>query len=270
VPTLSTSAGTIAYEERGEGSPLVLLPAGAHDRHDFDPLLDLLPPRFRTIAADWPGHGESPAGTRSASAVGFADATEELVAAVAPQGAVLIGNSVGGFAAARLAIRRPELVAGLVLVDAGGFARRTPVLRGFCALMSRPGFLRRVYPTFARRYMRASGEADRRVLEAAIATTRADPGLSAVCEVWGSFASPQHDLRAQAGSIAAPTLVVWGRRDPVIPLRIGKKVAGSIPQAQLIVFDSGHVPQSSDPEGFAAALVPFADAAFAARGGTAV
>lgn len=260
---LETSAGVIAYDEQGQGPPLVMLPSGAHSRHDFDQLRELLAPRFRSIALDWPAHGDSPPGAGAASAMAFADAAEALVAEVAPDGAAVLGNSVGGFAAARLALRRPELVRGLVLVDAGGFAPHSPLVRGFCALMSRPGFLRRIYPTFARRYVRPRTEADRRALAAAVATTREDPGLRTVSELWASFARPEHDLRAEAGSIAAPSLVVWGRRDPVIPLRIGKKVAASIPGAELVVLDAGHVPFTTDPEGFAAALVPFVDAAFA-------
>jgi pimeloyl-ACP methyl ester carboxylesterase len=259
MPTLETAAGTIAYEERGSGGTIVLLPSGSHDRHDFDPLLAQLGDRFRTVAVDWPGHGESPAGPGPASAMGFADAAEAL----APQGAVVVGNSVGGFAAGRLAIRRPELVRGLVLIDCGGFAPRTPLVHAFCRLMGRPGFLRRIYPTFARRYMRAGTEADRRTLEAAIATTRGEPGLRTVSQLWRSFASPEHDLRREAGTIAAPTLVVWGRRDPVIPLRIGRHIAASIPGARLVEFDTGHVPQTGEPEGFAAELVPFAESAFA-------
>jgi pimeloyl-ACP methyl ester carboxylesterase len=261
---LETSSGTISYDERGEGAPLILLPSGAHERSDFDELRALLPARFRSIALDWPAHGESPAGPGLASAMAFADAAEALVEAVAPEGAVVLGNSVGGFSAARLAVRRPELVRGLVLVDAGGFAPRSPLVRAFCALMSRPGFLRRIYPTFAKRYMRPCTEADRRALKAAVATTRRDPGLRTVSELWASFVAPEHDLRREAGSIATPTLVVWGRRDPVIPLRVGRKVAASIPDARLVTLDTGHVPQTSDPEGFAAELVPFADAAFAA------
>lgn len=266
MPTLETPAGTVAYEEHGSGETIVLLPSGAHDRHDYDALVALLPDRFRTVSVDWPGHGESPAGPDPASAMGFADAAEALVAAVAPEGAVVVGNSVGGFAAGRLAIRRPELVRGLVLIDSGGFAPRTPIVHLFCRLMGKPGFLRRIYPTFARRYMRPRTEADRRTLEAAIATTRGEPGLRTVSQLWRSFASPQHDLRREAGAIAAPTLVVWGRRDPVIPLRIGRRIAATIPGACLVEFDTGHVPQTGDPEGFAAELVPFAEAAFAGVG----
>jgi len=263
--TIRTSTATLAYDERGAGQPIVLLPSGAHDRHDYDELRALLPDRFRTIALDWPAHGDSPAPHRgSTSAMELADAAEQAVAQLAPAGAVLVGNSVGGFAAARLAIRRPELVQGLVIVDGGGFAARTPLVHLVCLLMSRRRFLRAVYPAFSRLYMHARSDADRRARTTSIATTREDPGLGAIAALWRSFSSPQHDLRREAGSIAAPTLVVWGRHDPVIPLRVGRSVAARIPGARLVVLDTGHVPHTSDPQGFAAALVPFADAAFAA------
>src|SRR5579859_1641357 len=107
---LETSIGAIAYDESGEGRPIVLLPSGAHDHHDYDELRERLPARFRSIALDWPSHGQSPPGTGEASAMRFADVVEEVVSALAPDGAVIAGNSVGGFCGARLAIRRPELV----------------------------------------------------------------------------------------------------------------------------------------------------------------
>ncbi|HEX7609609.1 MAG TPA: alpha/beta fold hydrolase [Solirubrobacteraceae bacterium] len=96
-----------------------------------------------------------------------------------------------------------------------------------------------------------------------IATTSRDPGLRAVTALWRSFASPEHDLRGEVSSIAAPTLLIWGRRDPVIPARIGRRLAARIPGCELIVLDTGHVPHTSDPDAVAARLVPFARAAFA-------
>lgn len=257
-----TTRGTIAYDEQGRGNPIVMLSSGAHDRHDFDGLRELLPDGFRSIAPDWPGHGESPAGNEPASAMGFADVAEELVAQLAPEGALVLGNSVGGFAAARLAVRRPELVRGLVLVDSGGFLPRSPQVRIFCALMAQPRFLRAIYPWFANRYMRAQGEADRRVRDVGIATTRQDPGLAAVSGLWRSFRSPEHDLRKAAASIAAPTLVIWGIKDPVIPLKAGRTIAATIPGAHLELLDTGHAPQVSDPDGFATIFVPFAERVF--------
>ena len=263
MPLLDTPAGQVAYDEQGSGDTLVLLSSGAHDRHDFDELRALIPPRLRTIAIDWPGHGESPPADVPASAMHLADVAEHAVERLAPDGAIVLGNSVGGFSAARLAIRRPELVRGLVIVDGGGFAGRPPHVRAFCALMSKPGFLRAIYPAFSSRYMRVRTPADRRARDTGVRTTRRDPGLRAVSELWRSFASPEHDLRSEAHTIAAPTLVVWGRHDPVIPLKVGRRIAATIPGAELVVFDSGHVPHTTDPQGFADTLIPFADAAFA-------
>ncbi|HEV3046058.1 MAG TPA: alpha/beta hydrolase [Solirubrobacteraceae bacterium] len=260
MPLLDLPTGQLAYDERGEGeAKLVLLASGAHERRDYDELRALIPPRFRTIAVDWPAHGESPAGSLTGSAMHLADVAEQAVARLAPEGAVVLGNSVGGFAAARLAIRRPELVRGLVIVDGGGFAGRPPHERAFCWLMSHPGFLRAIYPAFSALYMRARADADRRARRAAIATTRTEAGARAVGELWRSFASPEHDLRAEASAISAPTLVVWGRRDPVISPRVGRRVAATIPGARLVVIDSGHLPHTSDPEGVAAALSAFAE-----------
>ncbi|HWF32969.1 MAG TPA: alpha/beta hydrolase [Solirubrobacteraceae bacterium] len=261
---LDTTYGPIAFDVRGAGEKtIVLLPSGAHDRHDFGELRAILTPNFRTISLDWPAHGESPRGDTPASAMRFADIAEELIEQLAPDGAIVLGNSVGGFAAARLAIRRPELVKGLVVVDGGGFAGRPPHVHAFCALMARPRFLRAIYPLFSALYMRARTPADVRARATAIATTRSDPGRRAVSELWRSFASPEHDLRSEADQIDAPTLLIWGRRDPVIPVRFGKRAERLITDARLVVLDTGHVPHTSEPERVAAELTSFAEALFA-------
>ncbi len=261
---IETSTGAFAYDERGPAQPqaapsqtLLMLPSGAHERSDYDSLRDALGPELRTIALDWPAHGDSPAGEGGGGVVRLAGVAEEALAALAPDGAVVIGNSVGGFAAARAAIRRPELVRGLVIVDGGGFQATTPIVRLFCALMSRPLFLRAIYPAFSASYMRSRTAADRRARELAIATTRRAGGVRAVAELWGSFVSPEHDLRAQAPSIAAPTLLVWGRKDPVIALPVARRIEKLIPGSRLAVLDTGHVPHTSDPAGFARELLAF-------------
>ncbi|HZV74852.1 MAG TPA: alpha/beta hydrolase [Conexibacter sp.] len=269
MPMLELPSATLAWDARGDGPAVVLLPSGAHARSDYDALRDLLPGSVRTIALDWPAHGDSPPAPGPASAMSFADVAEQAVVRLAPEGAVVVGNSIGGFAAARLALRRPDLVRGLVLIDSGGFLARGPQVRAFCALMGRPRFLRRIYPAFSARYMRSRADADRAARERAIATTRDPAGLAAVAGLWASFSSPEHDLRAQAGAIAAPTLVLWGRRDPVIPVKVGRWLADAIPRAQLAELDTGHVPYTSDPEAVAAQLVPFLDAVLAAEAGAA-
>jgi pimeloyl-ACP methyl ester carboxylesterase len=261
---IDTSTGPVAYDERRPShsaappdETLVMFPSGAHERSDYDELRERLPDTLRTIAVDWPAHGDSPAGEGGGGVLRLAGVAEEVVAGLAPQGAIVLGNSVGGFAAARLAIRRPELVRGLVIVDGGGFQASTPVVRAFCALMSEPRFLRTIYPAFSAAYMRSRTGADRRARKLSVATTRREDGGRAVAELWGSFVSPEHDLRTGAPSIAAPTLIVWGRKDPVIPLSTARRIEALIPGSRLAVLDTGHVPHTGDPDGFARELLGF-------------
>jgi pimeloyl-ACP methyl ester carboxylesterase len=259
---MSTSAGSVAYDSRGSGDPIVLLPSGGHDYHDYDEIRELIPGRFRSIGIDWPGHGRSPAGTAPPTELRLAQIVEEVLDSLTPGGAVLVGNSVGGNVAARLAIRRPDLVKGLVIIDGGGFEGSILSGRVFCALMSRPGFARRIYPLFSRAYMRPRTAADRRAQASAIATTRTTPGLTAVTEIWHSFSFPEHDLRAQARRITAPTVLIWGRHDPVLSLRAGETAQELIPGSRLVVIESGHLPHTTNPAAVAAELIPLADSAF--------
>jgi pimeloyl-ACP methyl ester carboxylesterase len=264
MPLLFTSAGEIAYDARGSGPTVIFLPSGAHRRGDYDELRDLLPGRFRSISVDWPGHGESAAGSVTADEQGLAQLVEEILDQLAPDGVVLVGNSIGGNVAARIALRRPGLVRGLMLIDGGGFEASRLPSRVFCALMSRPWFVRMVYPAFSRWYMRSRTSADKRARADAIATTRTAAGLKAVTEMWHSFTRPEHDLRGRAGQITAPTVVVWGRHDPVLPLKAAQTAHDLIVGSELVVIDSGHSPHTSNPKAVAAQLVPLLDAAFRA------
>jgi Alpha/beta hydrolase family len=90
MPTMSTSAGSVAYDSRGSGDPIVLLPGGGHDHHDYDEIRELLPGRFRSIGIDWPGHGRSPAGTAPVTEPRLAQIVEELLDSLTPGGAVLV------------------------------------------------------------------------------------------------------------------------------------------------------------------------------------
>jgi pimeloyl-ACP methyl ester carboxylesterase len=263
VPTVPTRAGRLAVDELGAGPGLLLLPAAAHDRRDWDGVRPALAGRFRTIALDWPGHGESPLPPAPwrASAALFADAVEDVVDALDLAPVAVVGNGIGGFAAARLAIRRPRAVGALVLVDSGGFGAATPRSRAFCAAMGRPWFLRAIYPWFAARYLHARDGAAVRVRDAAVEAARR-PGTTEILNgLWRSLGAPEHDLRADAGAITAPTLLVWGVHDPVVPPRLGRRAAAAIPGARLIVLDAGHVPFVDRPEAFLAAVLPFLEPA---------
>ncbi|MGA7052839.1 MAG: alpha/beta hydrolase [Mycobacterium sp.] len=259
MPTIQTRAGRVAYGELGTGPTVLLLHAALHDRRDFDPVLEPLARRYRTIAVDWPGHGNSDpvAATVEPSAPLFADVLEDVVDGLGVSRAVLIGNSVGGFAAARLAITRPESVAGLVLVNTGGFVPLNPMSRTFCRVLGTPAVFRRVAPLFIRGYMKANTDSDREIIARATEAAKTREGLRLGTGLWRSFATPAHDLRSRAAQLSAPTLIMWGKKDIAIPLSAGRATRDSIRGSRFEMLNTGHVVFSSDPDGFLAVAEPF-------------
>jgi pimeloyl-ACP methyl ester carboxylesterase len=260
VSMVDTRVGKIAYSDTGDGPVVVLLHATLHDRHDFDAIAPSLARDHRVIAVDWPGHGDSPAPSQPPSAALYADAFADLVAALDLPPAAIIGNSVGGFAAARLAITDPQRVSRLVLVNTGGFIA-SPVTNLYCRFLGRPSVMKRVLPWSIRSYMKATSDNDHAVQERALARAHTHEGVVLTAALWRSFAAPEHNLRPYADRITAPCLIVWGSKDTVALMRFGRATAAAIPGSRLEVLPTGHVVFSSDPEGFLTVAAPFLTAA---------
>jgi pimeloyl-ACP methyl ester carboxylesterase len=266
VNMMETQVGNIAYSDTGEGPVVVLLHATLHDRRDFDAIAPTLGRDHRVIALDWPGHGDSPAPTPSyrPTAASFADVLADVVAALDLPPAAFIGNSVGGFAAARLAITDPERVSRLLLVNAGGFTSG-PVTNFYCRVLGTPAVMKRILPRFIHSYMKATSDTDHAIQERALARANTREGVDLTAALWRSFASPEYDLRPHADRITAPCLVIWGSKDTAIPMRLGRATAAAIPGSRLEVLPTGHVAFSSDPDGFLAIAAPFLAATSSGR-----
>jgi pimeloyl-ACP methyl ester carboxylesterase len=258
---VGTPYGRIALEIRGAGPTLVLLHAAGHDRHDFDAIVAPLARDYQVLTVDWPGHGESDlAGPpEQVSAPMLADALEELLKRLEISEAVFIGNSVGGFAAARLAIRCPQRVRALVLVDSGGFNEPSFGARAFCRLKGTEFVTARLWNAFPAHYLKKRNRHVRAILQR-VRAAESESAIRVNAAVWRSFTLAEHDLRAAARSIRVPTLIVWGSDDPVITLDRGRLAAEIIPEARLLTLATGHVPFAEDPEGFLTAVRPFLEA----------
>jgi pimeloyl-ACP methyl ester carboxylesterase len=190
----------------------------------------------------------------------FARLLQEALDALALPAALLIGNSVGGYAAARLAIDRPERVRGLVLVSPGGFTPHNFISRLFCRIKGSEWVTAHSNRAFAALYLRRRTPVVRDMLERAAGEQRRADAVAVNAAVWRSFIEPEHDLRQRAATIQAPTLVVSGRLDPVIPAgKDGRIAAASIPGARQVVLETGHAPFAEDPQAFLAAVEPFLD-----------
>jgi pimeloyl-ACP methyl ester carboxylesterase len=151
----------------------------------------------------------------------------------------LVGHSLGGAAAARLAAMRAEVVEALVLVAAVGMPARRR-LGGYAG----PLFvtLRKTNPLFLGRI--------------AADALRATPSAL----VRGGLYAARADIRDEARSIRAPTLLVWGERDALVPLPLAAEWRRAIPSSRLVVLPgAGHIPMVERPRTFAKLLLEFLD-----------
>jgi len=257
MPTIDTSLGPVSYTDQGHGPAVLLLHAALHDRTDYDAVRDSLLQRHRVLAVDWPGHGESPSPDKPLAAVQFGDLAIEFVDRLELSNLVVIGNSVGGYAACRLAIERREHIAGVVLVNTGGFTDHNAATRGFCAVMGRPEIARLVFPVFVRAYMHARAAGDRAIVKRVVARGRTREGARTAAALWRSFTEPGHNLRDAAAAITAPVLITWGTKDVTAPRRWGDDIASLIPGSGFEAFPTGHVVFASKPDAWLATVQPF-------------
>jgi pimeloyl-ACP methyl ester carboxylesterase len=258
---VATRVGKVAVEISGDGPPLVLLHSVGHDHRDYDAILPTLAKAFRTVAVDWPGHGESEMWKSPSSAsVGLTcDALEDVIAALDLGPTVLMGNSVGGTASLRFAARHPDRTRGLVLVDSGGISGLPATVRGmFCWVQGRELVRRATGMSFARSYLKARGP-EVMALLSRLAIARERPGFIAMdAAMWRSFGTRENDLTGLAPAIRCPALIVWGKHDPVLRAGVdAKRMCDLLSHARYVEIDTGHVPFVEKPDAFLAAVLPF-------------
>jgi pimeloyl-ACP methyl ester carboxylesterase len=261
--TLELASGPIvvAVEEAGCGPVVVLTHPNPGSRHDYDAIWSALTQSFRTIRFDWPGFGDSPSAPQVASAVGFCEVLDALITALDLQHASIIGNSVGGFAAAMYAKNNPYRLSSMVLVAPGGFTAANPFTRLFCRLIGSElvgPFAMRNLP---RVYLRVTNEWTTAIRSRSATNSRHPEEVATFRSLWKSFANKDHDLRNVASTVSTPTLLVWGKRDPVLRWRSdGKRAARLLKHiltTEPVVMKSGHQPYAELPDQFLDAALPF-------------
>jgi len=253
---------TIAWYERGEGPSLLMLTGTGSTMSEWDPaLLRLLARDHRLILFDYPGVGRS-GPWRGRSFDSLADASAGLMSALDIPSAAVLGWSMGGFVAQRLAIDHPERVSHLILAGTNPGGDRavlgTPRAQ---AIDSEPdpstdAILHELYPPghqveghrFLRRLERAgqSGEVPDD-FHVAAATARRQVAAE------GPWLRSDRNYRQLAG-IGVPTLAAAGHVDPVTPPLNMRRIAARIPGASLRIFPGAHAFLFQSRRPFAAAV----------------
>ena len=260
-----------SYAQAGDGPVLLLVHGMGGSLHNWDEAIEPLARTHTVIAPDLPGHGTSEAGGGDYSVGSLAASLRDLLAALGHQRATLVGHSLGGGVAMQFSYQFPEMVERLVLVSSGGLGPEvSPVLRA----ASLPGADPFIAATAA--VGKRVGPAVGRALGAIGLRPNAD--VAEVLRGYGTLTEPERraaflgtvraviDTRGQRVAAtdrlylaeAVPTLILWGARDPIIPVRHGEDAHRHIPGSRLEVFeDVGHLPQVEAPLRFVLTLEAF-------------
>jgi pimeloyl-ACP methyl ester carboxylesterase len=258
MPFVNLSTGSLYYIEQGQGFPIVLLHANPDDSQDFEAVIPALAQNYRVLAIDWLGYGLSaiPPHPETANVQIYDQVLREFLRALALPPAYFIANSIGGNVAARLAIEAPERVRGLVLVAPGGFTSYNLLTRAFSWLQGSRFSLPPYF--FARMYLKHYTATVQAMLQRASTVQTVAERIALNRAMWRSFSNPKNDLRQIAQKIKAPTLLIFGKYDPIISAnKDGQVAAQCIFAARQVVLPCGHVSFAEMPETFLEVVQPF-------------
>lgn len=270
--TAQIGSQSINYAEIGEGPAIVFVHGlGGCWQNWLENMPALAELGHRCIALDLPGFGGTPMPADGEISIpGYGRLLGEFCAQLGVESCTLVGNSMGGFVAAEVAVAEPAWVERLVLVSAAGIShaamRKEPIevgtrmlaaanpllLRLDVPAMKRPGLRKMAFGGVMKHPAKLRREL---LVEQLTHTFGSDGFLPAAVALTG------YDLLDRLESIRIPTLIVWGHDDLVVPASDSAGYAERIAGSRLEVFDDcGHVPMLERPVRFNRLLAEFSPA----------
>ena len=262
---------SVSYVAGGSGSVLVLIHGIAGSAENWEQVIAPLALRNTVIAPDFPGHGLSEPGGGDYSLGSLASGLRDLLVTLGHERATLVGHSLGGGVAMQFAYQFPEMVERLALVCSGGLGPDvSPILRAaalpgadlFIAATAGVGsqagsLLGRGLGMLGVRPSADVAEVARGYASLADGERR-KAFLSTLRSVVGTDGQRIAALDRLYLAEALPLLILWGARDPIIPVAHAEQAHEQLRASRLEIFeDAGHMPQVEQPGRFVASLERF-------------
>jgi pimeloyl-ACP methyl ester carboxylesterase len=266
--SVPTRGVRLSIVEAGTGPPVLALHGLGATKGSFLPTVAALADRFRVIAVDQPGFGDSdkPIGAAYDPRY-FSSCAVDLLDALELERVHLIGNSLGGRVALELALRHPDRVNRLGLLAPSLAWRRgrpwLPLLRltrpelGLIQLAPRAlveTIVHRVIPD-AKEGWTAIGVDE--FLRAYLTPAGRAAFYAAARHIYLDEPHGEDGFWTRLAKLEPAALFVWGRHDRLVPIAFARHVADALPQARQLELDCGHVPQIELPQQTHAALAKF-------------
>ncbi|MBA3746376.1 MAG: alpha/beta fold hydrolase [Solirubrobacterales bacterium] len=262
--------GRMNIVDMGAGPPLLFIHGLSGCWQNWLENIPFFARHNRVIAIDLPGFGESEMPAQAISMSGYARIVDSLLDGLGIDSVKLVGNSMGGFIGAELAIRFPARVERLVLVSAAGLSLdriRTERQTGIRHRVENAAFSYLSWVAVRTdALMRRARLHDGLLLLIAAHPTRLPPEL-VVEQVRGSGrpgfipaldAMLHYPLRDRLGEVACPTLIVWGEADRLVPVKDASEFERLIDDSRKVIYeDTGHTPMFERPARFNADVHAF-------------
>ncbi len=255
----------IRVSEQGSGKPLLLVHDFLSDREEWAAISARLAERFRVLAVDLPGFGESEKPTPARFGYDFdrfAEALVDVAGALDAAPLAVCGHGLGAAIAIALAERHEGMIERLVLVAPPIFGGKPLGLApAFGVPVVGPVAFKQLYGKRAlgwhfRRDVfsvaKPSGDRMERLFEAFNAPAAREAAAATLEALRDTRA-----VEARLARVGAPSLVVWGRRDALAPAGVAKKLARALPDARLELLECGHSPAEEMPDRFAEIVLDF-------------
>jgi pimeloyl-ACP methyl ester carboxylesterase len=247
----------VTVADYGSGQPFLLLHGGAGPQsvigfaERFTAAHDV-----RVLVPTHPGFGGTPRPETLHSISGLAALYNALLDQLDLQDVTVIGNSIGGWITAEIALLKSPRVSGLVLIDAVGIEVPGHPVADFFSLTMDQVFQRsfhnpepfRIDPATLPPAAQAIAAGNRAALGVYAGATMTDPALA-----------------GRLGTLEIPTLVLWGDSDGIVDVDYGRAYAAAIPMARFqLLSKTGHSPQLETPDQVIQAIWDSADTDFSA------
>jgi pimeloyl-ACP methyl ester carboxylesterase len=268
VRRIALDGAELNYVDLGEGDgPPVLFVHGLGG--NWQNWLECLPraaQERRAIAIDLPGFGSSPMPDEDISISFYARTIDCLLESLGIESVVHVGNSMGGFIGAELAIRHPARVERLVLGSAAGISSTTRARRPTLTMFRISGIMSSAALARKRHVV-----ARPRLRHAALSAVMRHPSHmrhDILLEVMPGSNAPgfmpalngllDYDFTHRLEEIRCPTLLIWGREDMIVPVGDADEYERLIKGSRKVIFDeTGHVPMLERPQAFNDCLMEF-------------
>jgi pimeloyl-ACP methyl ester carboxylesterase len=221
----------------------------------------------RVIALDLPGFGSTPTPRDRITIPGYGRCVDAVCERLSLGRVDMVGNSMGGYIAAEVAIQFPERIDQLILVSAAGITSANIAHRPILTV-GRIATAMAAYSAAGDRQI-AARPGSRHLALALVARYpslfRADLAYEGFFKGAGKSgfndalrACLEYDFRDRLPEIRQPTLIVWGEKDSIIPVRDANEFERLIPDSRKVVMkDTGHIPMAERPETFNDLMMSF-------------